>query len=168
MFLARQQTALAVSLVLAATVAAACGKQPVEGEIQQLGLPAQLTVTSEGGIAALRVIVRLDSATGLLSRATCQLSVSSDECGTKGHLDQVTLSSQQVASTFAITQSPEFRALRSDYGTSTQGADLMGHSVTVIANHRTREIKGDDLTLPPAIGRLKGALYTPLQSSGSR
>jgi hypothetical protein len=160
----RRQTARGLSVAVAAMLAASCGQHPVMGEILDLSSPSQIVVTSEGGIAALRTIVRLDSASRVLTSVTCGLGVPIADCGTRGYTDQATLSPQRVDSAFAITQAPDFRALRADYGSSTQGADLMGHSVSVTANHRTRLIKGDDMTLPLPVHKLRSALATSLQS----
>ena len=166
MLLVRKQTARRLAVAVAAMLVLACSQHPVVGEIQDLGTPAQIVVTSEGGIATLRTIVRLDSASRVITRVTCGLSVPITDCGARGHSDQTTLSPRQVDSAFAITQSPDFRALRDDYGSSTQGADLMGHSVSVTANHRTRMIKGDDITLPLPVRKLTSALFTSFQTGG--
>lgn len=159
------------SLTLAtATLVAGCGqKHPVAGAIQdRVGAPAEIVLTSEGGIATMRVIVRLDSATGALTRTTCRMPTSAEECGTLGHLEQKTLTTPQVESIFRITQTQEFQALKRDYGSSTKGADLMGHAVIVTTNDRTRTIKGDDITLPETVERLRNALYIPLQENADR
>ena len=132
----RQLAGRSLALATAATFVASCGqKHPVEGALHdRVGAPAEIVLTSEGGIATMRVIVRLDSATGALTRATCRMPVSAEECGTLGHLDQKTLTTPQVDSIFRITQTREFQSLKRDYGSSTKGADLMGHAVTVTTN----------------------------------
>lgn len=120
----------------------------IEGEVPDTRTPAQILITSEGGIASLRVRLRLDSLGRTVTRETCSLGVPAAECGSRGNREVSAVAPAEVSSAFAATQSTEFRGLRADYGTSTQGADLMTHSVSVTANGRTRAIRGDDITMP--------------------
>lgn len=132
-----------------AVVMSGCGLMTaVEGEVPDPQTPSQIVITSEGGIAALRIRLRLDSLSRTVTRETCSLGASAAECQSRGQRQSVTVSAAEVADAFAATQTVAFRALRADYGTSTQGADLMGHRFAITANSRTRSIHGDDITLP--------------------
>lgn len=139
--------------------AAGCGTLvAVEGEGPDPRTPAQIAVESTGGIASLRVRLRLDSLTGIVSRETCSLSVPMTECGSRGNREVSAITRAEVSRIFALTATAEFRALRADYGRSTQGADLMDHEVSVTASGRTRAIKADDITRPEPLAGLIGEL----------
>ncbi|MGQ0647195.1 MAG: hypothetical protein ACT4P7_06460 [Gemmatimonadaceae bacterium] len=143
----------------------ACGTLvAVEGEVVDTQNPAQILLESEGGIASLRVRVRLDSGTALLTREVCSLSASAEQCGERGNRQSVTIARAEVSRLFGYTMTAEFRALRADYGTSTQGADLMEHRITITANGRTRSVHGDDLTRPEPMAALMAELNKGLQS----
>ena len=138
---------------------AACGTiVAIEGEVPDSHTPAQIAVESTGGIATLRVRLRLDSLSGIVSRETCSLSVPATECGSRGNRESAAIAKAEVTRIFALTAAAEFRALRADYGHSTQGADLMEHRVSVTANARTRAITADDITRPEPLAGLMSEL----------
>jgi hypothetical protein len=63
-----------------------------------------------------------------------------------------------VSRIFGYTVTAEFRALRADYGRSSQGADLFDHTVSITANARTRRIHADDVTRPEPLAALMNEL----------
>jgi hypothetical protein len=135
--------------VLPALVLAACGTLvAVEGEIPDTETPAQIVLESTGGIAALRIRLHLDSGSATLARETCRLSDSPSQCGLRGSRETFTIARAEVSRLFSYTLTAEFRALRADYGSSTQASDLMGHSLSITANGRTRRILADAMTRP--------------------
>ena len=139
--------------------AAGCGSLvSVEGGTPDPLTPANISVEATGGIASLRVRHRLDSLSGVVSRETCSLSVPITECGTRGNHQSSTISRAEVSRIFALTSTAEFRALRADYGRSTQGADLMDYQFSVTVGGRTRGIKADDITRPEPLAGLIGEL----------
>ena len=141
----------------------ACGTiVAAEGEVLDPTTPARIQVESQGGIASLRILVRLDSGAATLTRETCALAVPVAECGTRGNRELVTIARAEVARLFGFTMTAEFRALRADYGTSSQGADLMTHRLTITANGRTRTIVGDDVTRPDPMADLMAELNREL------
>ncbi len=135
----------------------ACGNALTVGDPDPQGSPA-IFLESLGGIASLRVQLRLDSTRATLTRETCAMTVSAANCGMTGRREVVSVAAADVSRLFAMTTTAEFRALRSDYGSSTQGADLMSHKLTVTTAGRTRSVQGDDITRPEAMSRLMVAL----------
>ncbi len=117
-----------------------------------------IQLESLGGIASLRVQLRLDSTTATLSRETCGMTVTAAECGIRGRRDVIGVPAADVARLFAMTTTADFRALKADYGHSTQGADLMDHTLTITTGGRTRSVRGDDITRPDLMAGVMAAL----------
>lgn len=147
----------AIAVVLAPSMWA-CGNALTIGDPDPQGSPA-IVLESLGGIASLRVQLRLDSTSATLTRETCAMTVSATNCGMMGRREVVSVTAADVNRVFAMTTTAEFRALRSDYGSSTQGADLMTHKLTVTSAGRTRSVQGDDITRPGEMGRVMVALH---------
>jgi hypothetical protein len=150
-----------MSRLLALICLAACGTvATAELNAPALGATASVTLESTGGIASLRILVRIDSVNRTLQRDVCPLAVSSAECGSRGRRETVRLAAIDVAHLFGLTATAEFRALRPDYGRSTQGADLMDHLVVVTANGRVQRVRADDITRPTPVAELMTEIGT--------
>lgn len=149
------RTLFAAGLLL---LGAGCGNALALPGVETPGATASITLESVGGIASLRVRLHLDSAGATLTRETCGMNVSGTSCGSSGRRDVTTVPPAEVSRLFAMTNTSEFRALRADYGRSTQGADLMDHRLAIISGGRLRTIHADDITRPEAMAALMAAL----------
>lgn len=141
--------------------AAACATGTLEPEYPDTG-PARILIVAEGGIAALRTITVVDSASATLSYSLCSIGTAESGCGLGVPTRLITLTREQVRDLFAKTMTDEFRALRPDYGSSTQGADLRGYIVTVTRNGLTKTVRGDDVTRPQLLADFMAAVGAPL------
>lgn len=141
--------------LMVVTALAACGTFfEAEGEVIDTQTPAQVVVESVGGIAGIRLRLRLDSSSATVTRQTCRAGLLEAECVALGQRDTITISRAEVKRIFGLTVTAEFRALRADYGNTSQGADLFDHTVSITANSRTRRIHADDVTRPDLLAAL--------------
>jgi hypothetical protein len=130
-----------------------CGvSTAIEGEVRDLSAAPSIEVLADGGIAALHILNRVDSATAGVQYSLGPICGEGGSCQPR---DTVTgsISQAQVDALYARAARPEFRALRADYGTTTQGADMMGYTVIIRANGRTRTIRADDGTMPSLLAQ---------------
>jgi hypothetical protein len=147
----RRLAAIAGALLIA--VALACGAiTAAEGEVLDTDSPASIEVLADGGIAALHILNHVDSTTGQAHYSVGPICPSSGTCQPRDTLEGQ-LTRAQVDALFARAAESEFRALHADYGTTTQGADMMGYTVIIRANDRTRTIRADDGTMPSLLAQ---------------
>ena len=134
-------------------LAAGCGAvTAAEGEVTDVQSAPSIEVLADGGIAALHILNRVDSTSAEARYSMGPICGSTGTCQPRDTLTG-TLTRAQVDALFARTLEPEFRALRADYGTTTQGADMMGYTVIIHANDRTRTIRADDGTMPSLLAQ---------------
>ena len=139
--------ALTSALVLVA--AAACrGTAAVETEQRDTLSAAGIEVRATGGIAALDLHATIDSVSGQALLTTRPICAPSSECRDLVPPSQRILDPSAVEAFFARTAAPAFVALRADYGTTPNGADMRTYLVTIRANGRVRTLRGDDGSLP--------------------
>lgn len=152
-----------LSHLVSALVFLACGTiVAVEGETPTPNATAAIVVEAVGGIAGSRHITRVDSAAKRVTLDICSASDSLSQCAARGNRVTRDITQETVRALFAATQTAEFRALRADYGYSTQGADLFVYEFRLTVNGRTRSIRADALTQPKPLGRLLGSVSKAL------
>lgn len=158
--------------MLVATVVGlvACGGSSttaVEGETADLRAPASIRIEALGGIAALRQVVTVDSASGAASYVMGPL------CGTVGQCpvpDSVegAVSRATIDGWFGLAAAPRFRALRADYGRTVGGADMRDYIVTIYANDRVRTLRGDDGSMPALLSEFVSTVMMGVQTALGR
>jgi hypothetical protein len=151
------------AVVVAASFLIGCGVSPVEGVIEDPQGTPRIVRESTGGIATLRVIVEIDSATSMWSRATCPLSTDAASCGTRGHLEGGQVDPQVRDQLFTEAREPVFLALPARYRSTVQVADGMDHSLRITTGGYTRTIEWEDGAEIPGVldaylGRFAAAL----------
>lgn len=132
--------ALAASLLVAAcgTFSGAEGPSP-DGR-------AAIDVTTSGGLAALQFHARIDSTSGAFSYTYGPICMSAPCRAMESASGSLTRA--EVDSFFARARQPEFRALRTDYGTTPNSADLRLTTLRLYASGVLRTIRADDGTMP--------------------
>ena len=128
--------------------AAGCGAVvSADGEIPDPNTPASLEIVADGGIAAFHTVARVDSASGSVYWSSGTICAATAGCPVvdplAGHLDR-----NVVDAFYARLATSEFRALRADYGTTKNGADMRLYTLTIHANGRVRTLRADDGTMP--------------------
>lgn len=142
--MSRYRQLQSAALGAAATFLIGCGVSPVEGMIEDPQGTPRIVRESTGGIATLRVIVEIDSATSRWSRATCPLSPDGASCGTRGHLEGGAVDPQVRDQLFTAARNPTFLALPARYRSTVQVADGMDHSLRITSGGFTRTIAWED------------------------
>ena len=138
---------------LLVAVAPACGTiTAAEGEVLDTVSPASIEVLADGGIAALHILNSVDSTTGQVHYSVGPMCLQGGTCQPRDTLTGQ-LTRAQVDALYARAAEPEFRSLRADYGTTTQGADMMGYTVIIRGNDRTRTIRADDGSMPSLLAQ---------------
>lgn len=146
-----ERTVIMLAAAMATTVAGCgAGATAVEGEMANVTEPAGIHIEGLGGIAALRQVFHVDSATGAAFYTMGPLCAPGTQCPANDSVNGV-IERASVDAYFGFAATPPFRALRADYGTTPQGADMRGYVVTIIANKRARTIRGDDGSIPPLL-----------------
>jgi hypothetical protein len=141
-----------VALFLVAA-APACGTiTAADGEVLDVDSPPSIEVIADGGIAALHIVNRVDSATAQVQYSVGPMCPETGSCQPRDTLTGQ-LTREQVDALYLRAVDPEFRALRADYGTTTQGADMMGYTVIIRGNDRTRTLRADDGTMPSLLAQ---------------
>jgi len=143
-----------IGFIAGATLAACATNAATESaqlRLDQLSSSgASIEISAQGGIAALSVnhMVRHDDHTYLYT----QRPICSGICPA---LDSAsgTLPSLVVDSLFKAAL-PAALALKDDYGTTGNGADMMSYVVRVSSAGSTKTIKADDGTMPPELRRI--------------
>lgn len=140
--------AIASAAVALAAAGIACAEiTAAEGEVPAPGAPPGIRVEALGGIAALHAVAEIDSAAAQGAWSMGPICGAGQPCMPRDTLEGP-IARGAIDALFVRTYAPEFRALRADYGWSTQGADLRGYVVTIRANGRTRTLRADDGTMP--------------------
>jgi hypothetical protein len=138
-----------IALILVAVGSAVACRSVLfaEGETPDPTNAASIDATALGGIAALRIVYHVDSATGAATYQMGPLCDAVTNCPTNvslaGQVDRAT-----IDELYARAASPAFRALRADYGTTRNAADMQTHVLTIRTNGRVRSIQADDGTMP--------------------
>jgi hypothetical protein len=129
-------------------VAAACGAITTAEEVAANGVSAPgIDVVADGGIAALHTMAHIDSATGAaywVFRAICAPAVN---CTPNDSLNGK-VTGGLVENLYARAATPEFRALRRDYGVTVGSADMRAYTLIIRANGTSRTLQADDGTMP--------------------
>lgn len=159
-----------VIVVMAATGLGGCGANSstaVEGETADLRAPASIRIEALGGIAALRQVVTVDSATGAASYVLGPLCGAPDQCPASDSIEGA-VARADVDAWFGLAAAPRFRALRADYGRTVGGADMRDYLVTIYANDRVRTLGGDDGSIPPLLSEFVSRVMMGVQTAVGR
>ncbi len=128
--------------------AAACGAVTTAEEVAADVVSAPgIDVVADGGIAALHTMAHIDSATGAVYwvfRAICAPAVN---CTPNDSLSG-TVTGSLVENLYGRAATPEFRALRRDYGLTVGSADMRSYTLVIRANGTSRTLQADDGTMP--------------------
>lgn len=149
--MSRYRQLQSAALLAAASFLVGCGVSPVEGVIEDPQGTPRIVRESTGGIATLRVIVEIDSATSRWSRATCPLSTEAASCGARGHLEGGVVDPQVRDRLFTEAREPAFLALPARYRSTVQVADGMDHSLRITTGGFTRTIEWEDGAEVPSV-----------------
>jgi hypothetical protein len=143
---------LAVSVVLAACSRAGTINGPVAVDNVGSFNNASVSITAEGGIAALRIMHSVshdDRAFTYSQRHLC-----TQTCGAPMDSASGTLTPAMTDSLFNIVLAQSPFSLKDDYGITGQAADMMVYAMTVRADGRTKTIRADDGTMPPPMRQI--------------
>jgi emfourin len=142
----------ALSVSLAACSHAASVNGPVAVDNFGSFNNASVSITAEGGIAALSITHRVshdDRAFVYSQRHLC-----AQNCGAPMDSASGTLSPAVTDSLFNIVLAQSPFSLKDDYGTTGQAADMMVYTMTVRAEGQTKTIRADDGTMPPPMRQI--------------
>lgn len=154
-----QHTATALSLLLVS----ACGAS-VAGLVEDRDATPGIVFESTGGIATLRVIVKLDSTTSVWSRATCSLSTSAQDCAAQGHVEQGTTSAAVRDRLFADARTDAFLRLPARFAATTTVADGMEHRLVISTAGFRRTIEWETgATLPALLEQFMTSLHAAVR-----
>lgn len=159
-----------IMLVAAAAGVVACGRSSttaVEGETADLRAPASIRIEALGGIAGLRQVVTVDSATAAASYVLGPLCGTPGQCPASDSVEGV-VPRTDVDTWFGLAAASRFRALRADYGRTVGGADMRDYIVTIFANDRVRTLRGDDGSLPPLLSEFVSRVMMGVQTAVGR
>lgn len=159
--------AAAFGAILAVAGCGAKAATAIDGEPLAKGTAASIHIEALGGIAALREVAAIDSASGQVSWSTGPLCVPGAACPPTDSAGG-TLAAAEVSAFFERAAAPAFKALAPDYGHSTQCADQRDYIVTVRANGRERVLRGDDCTLPALLAEFTNDVRLAVMTAAGR
>jgi hypothetical protein len=124
----------------------------VDGEVPDPGAPPGLRVEAVGGIAGMRIVSGIDSASRSAFWVNGPLCAPPGSCAPTDSLSGA-VAAGVIDGLYARTSLPEFRALRADYGQTPNSADMFGYVVTIRGNGRTRTLQADDGSMPALLAQ---------------
>jgi hypothetical protein len=141
----RALIALTSTVAACASTTATESTQPRLDQISSSG--AKIEISAVGGIAALAInhSIRHDDRGYVYT----QRHICNDLCPATDSASG-TISTVIVDSIFKAAL-PAALALKDDYGTTPNGADMMSYTLRVTANGTTKTIKADDGSMPPEL-----------------
>jgi hypothetical protein len=145
-------TLAALSILLAACSRAGTASGPVAVDDFGSFNNAVVEVSAEGGIAALSIRHRVshdDHAYAYSQRHLC-----AQNCGAPMDTASGTLTPAVTDSLFNIVLEQARSLDKSDYGTTTNAADMMTYTVTITANGTVKTTRADDGTMPPPMRQI--------------
>lgn len=109
-------------------------------------------VTAQGGFAAqaVRYGVQHDDRSYVFS----QRRLCGAQCGAPLDSASGTLTAAATDSLFNIVLSEARQITKSDYGTTTGGADMMTYTLTLTSEGKTQTVRADDGTMPEPMRRI--------------
>jgi hypothetical protein len=107
---------------------------------------AAVSITAEGGIAALSIAHRVNhDDRGFV---TTQRHLCAQNCGAPTDSASGTLTPAVADSLFNIVLAESPFSLKDDYGITGQAADMMVYTMTITANGVTKTVRADDGSMP--------------------
>jgi hypothetical protein len=128
-------------------ILAACASSPTLGGADAGSLDgAKVEITAEGGFAPMSVMHRVDHDTRAF--AYSQRRLCGTTCAEPTDTADGTLAPATTDSLFNLILQDARALTKDDYGITRNGADMLSYSIRITADGRTRNIRGDDGSLP--------------------
>ncbi|HSA57666.1 MAG TPA: hypothetical protein VLE53_18270 [Gemmatimonadaceae bacterium] len=159
---------MALTAIPSGTVAGCgAGATAVAGETANLTEPPGIRIEALGGIAALRQVVFVDSASGAAYYTLGPMCPPASQCPVSDSANGE-VARASVDGYFGLAAAPAFRALRADYGPTPYGADMREYVVTIFANDRMRTIRADDGSMPSLLSEFVNTVMAGVQAAAGR